>query len=176
MVNKLGSITKLGILVPHLHNNQLGYEVTKQLNKLKESNPKSDSIVFTEEDRPQTLVANFGIMNISEAYDQTGLIIATTPNTASKLIHFWGANHKVFYNYDCFWLRGQRNSYEHLLNLYLNNEFDLICRSESHKTLLENNFNTKVKAIVENFNIKEILNMYSNIKIDSNNKKEVANV
>ena len=137
--------------MPHLHNNQLGYEVTTQLNKLKETHPYIDTLVFTEEDRPQTLIPKFGIMNICEAYDQNGLIIATTPSTASKLIHFWGADYKVFYSYDCYWLRGQRNQYEQLMNLYLSNEFDLVVRSESHKKLLENNFTAKVDYIVENF-------------------------
>jgi len=154
-------IEKVGILLPHLHNNQLGYEVTKQLNDLKTTHPHIDSIVFTEEDCPQTIMAKFAIMNVSEAYDQKGLMIATTPSTAAKLIYCWGADKKVFYNYDCYWLRGQRTNYEYLMNLYLNNEFDLIVRSESHKLLLENNFTAKVKTVVENFNIKEMLELYS---------------
>jgi hypothetical protein len=153
-------IDKVGILLPHLHNNQMGYEVTKQLNNLKNTHPYIDSIVFTEDERPQTLIPKFAIMNVCEAYDQTGLLIATTPSTASKLIYCWGANHKVFYSYDCFWLRGNRNQYEGLLNLYLNKEFDVIVRSESHQTLLANNFNVRAKAIVEGFDILEFIRLY----------------
>lgn len=153
-------IEKVGILIPHLHNNQLGYEITKQLNNLKKTHPYIDSVVFTEDDRPQTIIPKFAIMNISEAYDQTGLVIATTPSTAQKLIYCWGATHKVFYSYDCYWLRGQKTQYEGLLNLYHNDIFDVIARSQSHKTIIENNFNAKIKAVIERFNILDFIKLY----------------
>lgn len=156
----MNKITKVGILLPHLHNNQLGYEITSQLNKLTITHPYIDSVVFTEEDRPQTLLPKFAIMNISEVYDQQGLLIATTPNTAGKLVHCWGTNLKAFYSYDCFWMRGTRNKYEALLNLYQNKEFDVIARSESHKRLIENNFNIHIDYVVDKFNILDFITIY----------------
>lgn len=153
-------INKIGILVPHLHNNQLGYEITSQLNSLAETHPYIDSVVFTEDDKPQTIIPKFAIMHISEVYDQQGLLIATTPNTAGKLIHCWGTPFKVFYNYDCYWMRGARNKFETLFNLYQNKEFDLVVRSESHAQILMNNFNVTPKAIVKEFNILDFIKLY----------------
>lgn len=144
----------------------MGYEITTQLNSLAKTHPYIDSVVFVEEDRPQTILPKFAIMNICEVYDQGGLLIATTPNTAGKLVHCWGAKHRVFYSYDCFWMRGNRNKYESLVNLYQNREFDLVVRSESHKEIINNNFNIAPFAVVKHFNIPDFISLYEKKEVE----------
>jgi hypothetical protein len=157
-------IDRINIIVPHLHDNQLGYCITKHCNQLSERG--IDCVVFTEEIRPFTITPKFAVMNISEAYDQPGLTISTTPSTTSKLQHCWAPNQKVFYSWDLYWLRGQRKMYKPILDLYHVN-MDIIARSESHKTAIENCFNIKVKSVIDDFDVLKIAALYE----DTNGKE-----
>ena len=150
-------IDRINIIVPHLYKSQLGYCISKHCNTLVEND--IDCVVFTEEMRPFTITPKFAVMNISEVYDQPGLTIATTPSTAEKLQHCWGPNKKIFYSWDLYWLRGQRKIYKPILDLYHVN-MDIVARSESHKTAIENCFNIKVRAVVDDFDVLKMKDIY----------------
>lgn len=136
---------------------QLGYTITNECNKLQDYD--IDCVIFTEEIRPINVMPQFAIMNISEVYDQPGLTIATTPSTVKKLEKCWAPNYKIFYNWDLYWLRGRQKIYAPMLDLY-HTPLDIIARSESHKKLIENCFNIKVKSVIENFDILQIIKLY----------------
>lgn len=158
------NIDRINIIAPHLHHNQLGYCITKYCNKLAKHD--IDCVVFTEEVRPFTIEPKFAVMNISEIYDQPGLTIATTPSTAQKLHHCWAPQQKVFYSWDLYWLRGPRRIYKPILDLYHIN-MDIIARSESNKKAIENCFNIKVKAVVDDFDVLKIREIYNAEKTQS---------
>lgn len=152
-------IDRINIIVNNLYNSQLCYYVSKELNLIRKNFPNIDCIVFIEEPSPFTITPFFGIMNIAEVYDQPGLTIATSLSTAKRLIACWAPQHKVFYSWDLFWLRGRQKVYEPYFHIY-NGEYDVVARNTEHKTIIENNFNVKVKGIVENFNISEFIRLY----------------
>jgi hypothetical protein len=158
-------ISQVNIIVPHIYDNQLGYCISKYCNEL--AHLDIDCVVFTEEIRPFTITPKFAVMNIAEMYDQPGLTIATTPQTTQKLLHCWGANQKIFYSWDLYWLRGQRRLYQPMLNLYTSN-IDIVARSESHKDAIENCFNIKVKTVIDDFNIAKFIELYQ----ESNNEQK----
>lgn len=152
-------ISRIGVVVGNLYNSQLGYCLTREFNLLRKVRPDIDCVVFTEESTPFSITPYFSVMNIAEMYDQPGLMIATSPSTAQRLTACWGANYKAFYSWDMYWARGRRRVYEPYFLLY-NSNFDIIARCEEHKQLLENNFNIKVKACIENFHMQEFLSLY----------------
>ena len=144
---------KLNILVSELGPSQKNYYLIKNINERKEVNVN----VFTENLSRFCLRANFAVMNIAEAWAQSGLFVATNLSTASKLINQPLASAKIFYIWDLEFIRGDNRLYDNYAPVYLHKELELACRSKEHAELVENAFNKKVKYIVDNFDINQLL-------------------
>ena len=138
---------------------QLSFCVITQLNKMFQENPEIDAIIFYENRHKSCLPANFAVMQISEARNQLGPIIATSFYTAHKLLDFT-SKQKLFYVWDLEWIRNENGAikqYESYKSVYTDPSLELIARSSSHKDIIENAFDREVKHIVSDFNRSEIL-------------------
>lgn len=140
---------QINFLVRDLIASQLSYYLTKNLNDAQNIN----GIVFYENLVPPCLIPKFTTMNISEAWAQPGISIATTLSTAHKLVNFTGRAKKYFYVWDLEWLRGRNRVYTMYSPFFCNNELTLIARSEEHKKIIENNFNREIKIVCPDFNM-----------------------
>ena len=96
---------------------------------------------------------NFAIMQSSEAFAFDGTLVATTLNTASKLLKFPSAKEKYFYVWDLEWMRLKNKSFDGLSQVYGSKELNLIARSEEHKWAIESAWNNSVKDIIPNFDM-----------------------
>jgi len=152
------NLKNFSVLVPNTGANQISFCLINQINKLFESNPEIDVMVFYENIHKNCIPANFAAMEISHAFNHKGPMIATTLSTAQKLISF-ASEKKFFYVWDLSWIRNsmQVSNYESYNSIYTNTSLELIARSESHKKAIENCFNRKVNHVVSDFNIKEML-------------------
>ncbi len=147
---------KLGILLNNLGPNQLAYNVIKTGNFIKDS----DYIVFYENFLKPCIPANFATMQLFEAWGYDGTMIATNLSSAAQLITFPLAKQKYFYVWDLEWLRMKEKAFRPLCNIYRSG-LTLLARSETHKKVIEDCWNVKVAAVLDDFNVdqlKEIVN------------------
>ena len=158
-------MNKIGFLVENIGAGQLGYCLCRQINNFVGANPTRDIICYYEFFEAECMCPNFVSQHVAQAWMQDGAMIATSQSTAEKLIGFPTCTQKYFYIWDLEWLRWE----QHFGNLgyspyspYLNPRLELICRSKHHADIVENNFNRKVKYIVDDFNINQIMEIVDN--------------
>lgn len=147
---------QINVLVHDLNLSQLNFFMLKELNRMaiqKEAEP----IIYFEVHSPICVKPHFAIMQLSEAWLQSGITIATTPQTATKLAAFPRCERKLLYVWDLWWLRPQYRSYPLISQIFLDQRLELIARSEPHALAIQNCFNRQVVGIADNFKLKEIL-------------------
>lgn len=148
---------KLSLLLNNTGSSQIAYFAIREINKLAETEPSVDATIFYENIQRNCLPPNFAIMQIAEAWNQDGSIIATSLSTAHKMIGFMSRK-KFFYVWDLEWIRnGGKSQYEHYFQVYTDRSIELIARSESHKECIENAFNREIKHVVSDFDMKEMM-------------------
>lgn len=157
---------KIGFLVDNLGASQLSYYLGRNVNSYLEENPGSDIVCYYDSFERSCVNNNFATVNIIEAWNQGGAMIATSENTANKLANFIGTRNKFFYIWDvvCYLKRFAGKRYVDTFipdNVYSNKDLKLICRSKSHAKIIENNFNREVEYIVDNLNIHQIMEVIS---------------
>lgn len=155
----MGDLKTFNVLLKNTGSSQLSYYVIKNINELCETRPEIDPIVFCESQNKNCIPPNFAIMDMSECWGTKGDKIATSVSTARCLIDIPCDRRKIFYVWDLEWINHSREvqSYEEYKNVYCNDSLEIICRSESHKKILENSFNRHVEHIVDDFNISQII-------------------
>lgn len=150
-------VTNLNFVVSDLSSSQQNYFLIRNLNMLTELLPQVNVQVFCENLSRFCLRPKFAIMNVAEAWGQTGPFVATNLSTAAKTITYPFASKKLFYIWDLEWLRGSNKNYNNYAPIYLHPSLELVCRSSEHKDLTEVAFNREVKHIVDNFDMKQLL-------------------
>lgn len=156
---------KLGITVSSLGPNQLAYHTIKNLNLHLDVRPDLDPIVFYENNIRPCLPMNFASMQIYEAWGYDGIVVATSLSNAHKLLEFPASTAKFFYVWDLEWLRLQFKQYRSLVQIYRNPDLKLIARSESHKDIIEDCWNTKVVGVVDNLDMGQLLGIIENVTV-----------
>ena len=158
MSETMKNLKNFSVLVPNTGANQISFCLINQINRLFEIDSSVDVIVFYENRHKNCLPANFATMEISQAFNHKGPIIATTLSTARKLTEL-PSEKKFFYVWDLSWVRNSRGvqQYEAYKDVYLNKSLELIARSESHKKAIESCFNREVKHVISDFKIEDIL-------------------
>ena len=144
----------IGIVCNNIGPNQLAYYAIKSGNKFVEKG-EHDLIIFFYELMPECLRPNFAIMNLSEAYNYNGVLIATDLNSASRISEYPGTTNKYFYVWDLEWLRIQQKQYEELATIYNNTKIPLIARSKRHYEILKNLWKEPV-GIADNCDITQL--------------------
>lgn len=147
----------LNVMIESLETSQLSFYLTMELNKNKH---KINGVVFVENIVPIKLKPEFPVMTVAELWEDQNITITTYSQGASKLLRFPGPTRKIFYLWDLYFLRGHgvRNFYESYANLFAEPSLEIVVKSESHKQIVENNFNIKVK-VVQDCNIDEFIDV-----------------
>tara|TARA_R110000824_G_scaffold9415_5_gene42165 strand:+ start:802 stop:1296 length:495 start_codon:yes stop_codon:yes gene_type:complete len=160
-------MNKLGFLVDNLGASQLGYYISKNVGSYLESNPQSHITCYYDNFEKRCAQTNFATMNIVEAWGQDGAMVATSINTAKKLLNFIGTQKKFFYLWDMTSCWARVGGIKHKIPFDMNSVFfeedlTLICRNGIHAQIIENNFNREVKYTVDNFDIDKIMEIINN--------------
>jgi hypothetical protein len=150
-------MNSIAILVRDMNQNQCAFYATNKLNEWFAQDSKRTGAIYYENLAPfAPLQPNFPLMNIMEAFNFDGVMIATDLSTAAKMLNMPGPKRRIFYTYDLEWLRfNPKRSFEELAMLYRSPRLELWARSESHKKIIENNFNREVN-ILEEFNFSRL--------------------
>ncbi len=147
---------KLGVIVDSLGPNELAYHLISSGNALIQNMPKEriDLIVFFQNILPQCLPLQFSSMNLSEAYDYNGTLIATDLLAASKMVNYPGPKRKIFYVWDLEWIRLPNRNYDSFAECYGDERLELFCRSKQHQFFIKNAWGREAK-IIEYCNLEE---------------------
>ena len=150
-------MNKLGFAVNNLGASHLAYCLLRNIKSFMEERYDTDIIVFYENLVPPCIPPSCAVMQIHEAFGYDGTLVATSLSTAEKLLRFPGPKARAFYVWDLEWLRMPQKSFEELRSVYGNPELTLLARSLDHAEILADVWNRPVEAIVEDFDLKTIL-------------------
>lgn len=134
-------MNNIGFLIDEFGSSQLCYMLLKKTEEIE------NAIIFYDSMFLSCVPPRVTIMSISEAYAQKGTMVATSIKTANQMINFFGANRKLFYVWDTSWIC--KDNQILLYNIF--NQTEIIARNLEMAKLIENNFNTTVKYITDNF-------------------------
>lgn len=152
-------MNKIGVLLNNLGPSQLAYYLIKNGNTFVE-NGTNDLVAFFYEIAPECMRPNFAIMNLSEAYNYNGILIATDVNSASRIIEFPGTVNRFFYVWDLEWVRFSKKQFEDMSVVYNNDRLPLIARSQTHYNLLKRIWKEPI-GICEDANIEQLYKITS---------------
>lgn len=155
----------MGLVVSHVGHNQLASYLLYGGNEFyRNANVGDDLIVFYQNlAKPQTLPV-FPLMNISELYSYDGVGVATSLETATKLLHAPGPSSRYFYLWDLEWLHGEPQPFDTLLSIYSNPRLQFIARNSQHAAEFTRCWNRPVKAVIANCDLKALMEVVSNPK------------
>lgn len=157
-------VDNINIVTNDLGPSQKNYYLIRNVNVIHDRIPGLNIQVFTENLSKFCLKANFAVMNVAEAWAQKGNFIATSMSTASKLLSYPNATRRLFYIWDLEFIRQRNRYYNNNAVIYLHKELELVCRSKEHADLVSNAFNREVKYIVNNFDIRNFIEIFNNGK------------
>jgi hypothetical protein len=149
-------LNSLGFMVNDLSFSQASFYLINYANKAV-MNDGHEVIVFYENPVLPCLGASFSLMQMHEAWDYSGPLIANNINLASKLINLPGTSEKYFYVWDLEWTRVRNKHYHTLARVYRHPNLKLIARSLCHSRIISSCWNVDVVGIVENYNIDKII-------------------
>jgi hypothetical protein len=128
----------MGFMLDNIGPNQLAHGLINSGNRFLEKNgQRSDIVLFIQNIIHPVQVPNFAHMNISESYDYNGNLVATSLNTAVKLLKCVGTRKRFFYVWDLEWTRPQNKNFAVINQIYNNPLVELIARSHTHSDLIE---------------------------------------
>lgn len=130
-------IEKFGFVLSHLAPAQLPYKLIKSANEFLEKKDSCDIIIFYQNLSPLVVNPNFAIMNLSEAYNYDGRLVATEVNNAARILDYVGTRKKYFYVWDLEWTKMGNKVYEQLSSVYNNPRINLIARSKQHYDIIK---------------------------------------
>lgn len=148
----------LGIVIDNLSLSQESFFTIGYINKLVEKG--IDCTIFVNEFSTPCMKVNCAVMNISEIWSFSGLLIAFNLNNAQIISKVISNVKTLFYVSDLEWLRGKNNFVN---NIKIYNSVDFLCvRSLSHYKAIHNYCNI-VPNLIKDYNIEEAYEHYSRI-------------
>ncbi len=147
----------INFLVSELGPTQQNYYLIRNVNRLHEDKTNYNVQVFTENLSRFCMKPIFGVMSVAEAWGQNGPFIAVNQSTAAKMLNYPLASRKLFYVWDLEFIRPWNLAYDYYSSIYTDKDIELIARSKDHADLIRNAFNKDCIAIVDNFNIDQII-------------------
>jgi hypothetical protein len=160
----LNEPTRIGFLVGSLGATDLAYHILREAHEYVQKSKDLDIIVFYQNVVKTWKNPSFAMMNISEAFNYSGVAVATDLVTAEKMKHFPGPSGRYFYVWDLEWLRSTKRSYESLRDIYTDPNLSLIARSDSHASQIERSWNRKVSAVVPHCELASLVKAVSSAK------------
>ena len=153
----------ISILVDNMGAGQLALQLGTGINEFIQEEHRLDITVFYDNMFRQCMMPNFAIMQMAEAWCQTGPTIATSIATAIKLIDFPGPDKKFFYVWDMEWMRGPQRVWGIFEDVFTHEDLILIARSEDHQKVISKCFNVEVPHVVENCSIKQFIEVVAGV-------------
>lgn len=149
---------KTMLVLQHLGFAEQNYDVLKEVNNVIEDtiDDISVSIFDLSNKMMQINCAVFSIAELSSFSD--GVMICFDTKHIGDLTHSYNNSKKVLYLWDLDWFF-RPSGYEDLYDNINSEELTIIVRSEEHARVLENCFDRKPHAILEEFKLGDLWNL-----------------
>lgn len=148
-------MNKIAALIDNLGVSQYSHSIIKNFNELSKEN---DVYFFSKVPPMIATNINFSIINIYHIDSFNGNIFASNIEDARILLKLTSKSKKFLYLWDIEWIRSPQDFYQNI-EVLKSNSINLVARSESHASLIENYTNRKVEHILEDWNYEKILQM-----------------
>lgn len=149
-------VKKVGVVVDDLSASQLSYHVIKNINNHVEKSD-TDFVAFFQNSTASMLPMHFSSMCINEVWNFDGAVIATSVSTVLSISKTFSPKQKYFYVWDLEWCRTKGREFEYIIQAFNKDDIKLIARSEDYAKAIKNYCNKDVVGIVNNFNIKQLM-------------------
>lgn len=148
---------KIGFMINQINQSQQYTALSKNINTLCEKYKDIDPIVFYNDNFNTDPNSQFAIIQMVESLDYDGILIATDTISAHILKKCMVSKKKYFYIWNIDWHISNR-PFGFIKDIYLNNEIELIARSQDHFKLIKSVFK-EPKHIIEEFSYEQIRNI-----------------
>lgn len=149
---------RLNFLVDDVGASHLAYSLLTNLNTMvRERQDICPTIFYSNLTDQCVKPVEFTMMQMIEAFDQEGSMIATSLPTAGRLLTMPRPMPKLYYVWDLEWQRYSNMQWSSVQRILGSSELILLARSESHKVAIESCFDVRVHSIIEDFNLEQIL-------------------
>jgi len=142
----------IGIIVEDIESTPFMHSMFRELNKLSQD---YECYVFANQVKSLPTHNKFCILQQIEALQHQGVLISTSLTTSQILANCLTCINKYYYVYDLEWRNLKAFNEKQLTKIFLNEEINLLTRSESHYKVLSKNFKAPA-GIVRNWNHKQI--------------------
>ena len=160
----------ISAVVNSLGPSQKSFYLIKEFNKSRENTDISTSVFYERPAIPVTPTL-FSCRNISFFSDYEGIAFATKLEDANCLLKTCNNAVKCLYLWDIDWLTSSIN-YRPACDILHDQRLNLIARSESHATIIQNFCNRKCAAIIDNWNLEQIIDFYDGYMKKEQEKEE----
>lgn len=151
---------KVGIFLNDLGNSQIASQAVFGINNYLANSDDVGFILFFLDNVAPSALPMCPTMAASEIFGFDGTVIATSMETASRLASLSGPTRKLYYVVDLPWIRPTGVvPYSPIRDIFTNKEVELVARSESHCRIIENCFNRRPIATVEDFNVNRLVEL-----------------
>lgn len=144
---------KLGFLLSHIGDAEVSKTFIKKANEFLCSHQDVDIIGFVANQVSPTIHPSFATMNINEAFDYNGAVVATNLAMAEKIVNFPGPRKKYYYLWELDWTKETGRTFEELLALFHNPKLSIIARTPEDKMVIERCWNCRVQGVIPDCDI-----------------------
>jgi hypothetical protein len=138
---------EIAALVSHLTVTQNNFYMIKEFNEIVKD-PKMSVSCFTFQPSPPVVKPMFSCKNVSFVSNFTGKLIATDFDSLNFMLDSHTACEKYLY----LWEATAPAKFDKVSSLLKDKRLKIATRSEGHKAILENNYNIKVDAVIDDWN------------------------
>jgi|TARA_R110000824_G_scaffold244924_1_gene433941 hypothetical protein len=150
-------MNSVAAIIEDLSASQNSFYMIKEFNKLSARKDMSMSMFYVRPSMP-VIKPFFSCRNISFLSGFNGTAIATNIANAKILLKSHNNCKKYLYMWDLEWLKIPSN-FSDVCDTLLDKRLNLIARSESHASVVKNFCNKDVVAIIDNWNMNQILSL-----------------
>ena len=150
----------IAAVINNLGPSQNSYYLIKEFNKAASDKSMSLSVFFERSAIP-VVSTMFSCRSVSFISSYHHNAIATSLEEANILLRGNNSSKKFLYLWDLEWLRNP-GQYNDTCDMLLDKRLNIIARSESHATMIENFCNKKPVGIVDNWNIGQLIEVIQN--------------
>lgn len=129
----------------------------------------SDVIGFVANHTRPQLMPSFGIMNVNEAFEYNGIVVATSLDLAAKLIKFPGKKHCYYYAWNLDWMIYPNRTFEETLEVFQNPRLSIIARNNNDAAVIEKCWNRKPSFILPDCNLKQLYTEHTCLELKKKN-------
>lgn len=153
---------KLGFCLHHIGHSQLSLQFVTSANSYLESGLGVDVVGFVSNQLKPRVGPNFAVMNINEAFDFDGVVVATSLHTAERVVRFPGPKRRYFYVWDLEWVRQGGWPFDTMKSIYNHPDLTLVARHEEHRRVIEQCWNLPVRAVIPDCDVGRFVQFVQN--------------